>query len=105
MKNVMISVISPVYNEEELLPEYFQRVCKVLNEQTDSWEVILINDGSVDRSLEIMRHLCAGEPRVKVLSFSRNFGHQTAITAGLEDRKSTRLNSSHIQKSRMPSSA
>lgn len=84
MPDVLISVISPVHNEEELLQEYFQRVCKVLNAQTSNWEIVLVNDGSTDRSLEIMRQFCATEPRVKVLSFTRNFGHQMAITAGLD---------------------
>jgi dolichol-phosphate mannosyltransferase len=84
MQKVLISVISPVYNEEKLLPEFFQRVCGVLNEQTENWEVILINDGSIDGSLQRMRDFCISEPRVKVLNFSRNFGHQIAITAGLD---------------------
>lgn len=84
MEKVLISVISPVYNEEKLLPEFFQRVCSVLNAQTRDWEVILINDGSIDGSLQQMRNFCASEPRVKVLDFSKNFGHQVAISAGLD---------------------
>ncbi|MCU0509047.1 MAG: glycosyltransferase family 2 protein [Anaerolineae bacterium] len=68
-----LSVVAPVFNEEAILHELYRRL-----------RVVLINDGSRDRSLEIMRELHAADERVKVVSFARNFGHQVAITAGAD---------------------
>lgn len=84
----MISVVMPIYNEEELLPELFERVIRVLSEvetnlgMTCEW--VLVNDGSRDRSLEILRDFAATDSRMVVVDLSRNFGHQPAIQAGLE---------------------
>ena len=72
-----VSVVAPAFNEEAILPEFYRRMRAMLDATGDSWEIILINDGSRDRSPEIMRELHAADPRVKVLNFSRNFGHQT----------------------------
>jgi len=79
-----ISVVAPAFNEEQILPEFYRRMRAALEGTGESWEIILINDGSRDRSPEIMRELHAADPRVKVLDFSRNFGHQIAITAGID---------------------
>lgn len=79
-----LSVVAPVFNEEAILHELYRRLSAVLDGAGLDWELVLINDGSRDRSLEIMRELNAADPRVKVVSFARNFGHQVAITAGAD---------------------
>jgi dolichol-phosphate mannosyltransferase len=78
-----ISIVVPVYNEEEVLFELYRRISQVMGQLNDPWELILVDDGSVDRSAEIMREIYEQDPRVKGLSFSRNFGFQEAVTAGL----------------------
>jgi polyisoprenyl-phosphate glycosyltransferase len=79
-----ISLIFPVYNEEHVLPVLYERVRQVIEQLDYETEVILINDGSQDGSLTLMRQFHQTDPRFKVLDFSRNFGHQTAITAGID---------------------
>jgi dolichol-phosphate mannosyltransferase len=79
-----LSVVAPVFNEEAILHELYRRLREVLDGAGLDWELVLINDGSRDRSLEIMRELNAADPRVRVVSFARNFGHQVAITAGAD---------------------
>ncbi len=80
----VVSVVAPVFNEEEILPEFYRRMRAALDRTGEAWELVLINDGSRDRSPAIMRELHAADPRVKVVSFARNFGHQIAITAGMD---------------------
>jgi polyisoprenyl-phosphate glycosyltransferase len=77
------SLIVPVYNEEKTLAEMYRRVSAVMDRLDGPVELILINDGSRDRSLAILRDLHEKDPRVCYLSFARNFGHQIAVTAGL----------------------
>jgi len=77
------SVIIPVYNEEATIPALYDRVSAVMARLDASAELILINDGSRDRSLLLMRELHEKDPRVCYLSLARNFGHQIAVTAGL----------------------
>ncbi|OQY47463.1 MAG: glycosyltransferase [Anaerolineaceae bacterium 4572_78] len=84
MSNPQYSVIAPVYNEEETLPEFYRQIKETMDSTNESWEIILINDGSRDRSWEIMQELRKNDPRVKILSFAKNFGHQPAVTAGLD---------------------
>lgn len=79
-----LSVVAPVFNEEAILPELYRRLRVVLDGAGLDWELVLINDGSRDRSPEIMRELHAADTRVKVVDFARNFGHQVAITAGAD---------------------
>jgi dolichol-phosphate mannosyltransferase len=78
------SVVAPVFNEEALVEEFCRRTAAALEALGEPFEIVLVNDGSRDRSLQIMRTLHKADPRVKVLSFSRNFGHQLAITAGAD---------------------
>jgi dolichol-phosphate mannosyltransferase len=78
------SIVAPVYNEEVLLPEFYRRVVAAIEPLGEPFEIILVNDGSRDRSLQIMLELHERDPRVKVINFSRNFGHQIAITAGTD---------------------
>ncbi len=78
------SVVAPVYNEEQLLHEFYRRAVAMLEALGEPFEIVLVNDGCRDRSPEIMRDLHAKDPRVKVVNFSKNFGHQLAITAGID---------------------
>ncbi|HLY27118.1 MAG TPA: glycosyltransferase family 2 protein [Aggregatilineales bacterium] len=78
------SVVAPVYNESKSLPEFYERICKALESLGEPWELVLVNDGSRDNSLEVMRGLRQTDPRVKLIDFARNFGHQIAVTAGMD---------------------
>ena len=79
----MISVVIPIFNEEENLPELRRRLVLSLDSTTETWEVILVNDGSRDRSGAMMRDYHAIDGRLKLINLSRNFGHQPAVTAGI----------------------
>lgn len=78
----LLSVVAPVYNEEALLEQFYTRVCTALDGL--SFELVLVDDGSSDATPELLGRLAAGDPRVHVVYLSRNFGHQTALTAGLD---------------------
>jgi glycosyltransferase involved in cell wall biosynthesis len=78
------SIVAPVFNEEETLPEFYRRTRAVMDQLDGDCELILVFDGSRDRSPEIGRELRAQDPRVKLIIFSRNFGHQIAISAGID---------------------
>ncbi len=79
-----ISLVIPVYNEEEVLHELYERLVVVLGSSTRSFEILFVNDGSQDSSLAILAELRHRDRRVGVIDLSRNFGHQVAITAGLD---------------------
>ena len=79
-----ISIVAPAFNEEAILKELYSRVSRVMDGAGESWELVLVNDGSRDRSYQIMCELHERDPRVKVINFARNFGHQIAITAGTD---------------------
>ncbi len=79
-----ISLIFPVYNEEQALPILYERVRQLIDHLEYDVEVILINDGSQDKSLDLMKQFHKEDPRFKIIDFSRNFGHQVAITAGID---------------------
>ncbi|HVU01252.1 MAG TPA: glycosyltransferase family 2 protein [Polyangiaceae bacterium] len=82
-----LSLVIPIFNEEEVIPELDRRLgaaLRTVQESVDSWEVIFVDDGSKDRSFELLAELAAREPRFRVVSFARNFGHQMAITAGTD---------------------
>ena len=81
---VTLSIIVPIYNEEAVIPELYKRITGVMDEIGASWELVCINDGSRDRSVEMLLELRRADPRIKLVDFSRNFGHQIAITAGLD---------------------
>jgi glycosyltransferase involved in cell wall biosynthesis len=81
---VELSVVVPVYNEEENVPELHRRLTDTLSGGVESYEIVLVDDGSRDRTWEIVCDLATRDPRVKGVSFSRNFGHQMAFTAGVE---------------------
>ena len=82
-----LSIIIPIYNEEANIPPLYERLKKVISSITYSHEFIFINDGSRDRSIELIRDLAAKDSTVKYINFSRNFGHQIAVTAGLDNTK------------------
>ena len=80
----MYSIVAPAINEEGALPHFYERVVAVMEQVGEPFEVVLINDGSSDGTLGAMRALHERDPRVRVVDFSRNFGHQIAISAGLD---------------------
>lgn len=82
-KDIEISLVVPVYNEEACVDEFYQEVSSELDQITDSWEIIFIDDGSRDRTVERLLSLREKDSRVKVLCFARNFGNQIATSAGL----------------------
>lgn len=79
-----ISVIVPIYNEESNMDALWTRLSKVLNGMELNYELIFINDGSKDHSLQLIKALASSNESVRYIDFSRNFGHQIAVTAGLD---------------------
>jgi len=79
---ITYSIIAPIYNEIENIPELYRRVTEVMQSAREPWELILVDDGSTDGSTEKIRELAKADPRVRPVIFARNFGHQVAITAG-----------------------
>ena len=79
-----LSVVIPVFNEEETIPELDRRLRAFLGELGETWEVVFVDDGSRDGSAKMLEALAEKEPRYKLISFGRNFGHQIAITAGMD---------------------
>ncbi len=84
MHEPVFSVIAPIYNEIENLPLLYARVREVMDETGDPWELILVDDGSKDGSSDVIRKLAAQDERVRPVIFARNFGHQIAVTAGMD---------------------
>lgn len=81
----LLSVVVPVYGSERILPHTYARLTAVLSELPDlDYEIVFVNDASPDGALGVLREIASRDPRVKVLSLSRNFGHQVAISAGLD---------------------
>ena len=80
----MISVVIPIYNEEEIVSLLHRAVSSAMNDVEDSWEVVYVNDGSKDSSLDLLRQLQADDPHVVVVDLSRNWGHMGALHAGLQ---------------------
>jgi len=84
METVKYSIVIPLYNEEEILPLLVERLQQTMAELDGPAEVVMVDDGSGDRTFELARAVSAKDPRFKVIQFSRNFGHQLAITAGMD---------------------
>lgn len=80
---VIYSIVIPIYNEEENIREMYRRVVEVMEKLEGETEVILVDDGSSDRSLHFIREIHQRDRRIRYISFARNFGHQIAVTAGL----------------------
>jgi len=84
VKTKKICIVSPVYNEEGNLEKFYQQLKKVLIKLPYEHEIIFVNDGSIDSSLLVLMKLASEDSKIKIIDFSRNFGHQMAITAGLD---------------------
>jgi dolichol-phosphate mannosyltransferase len=78
------SIVAPIYNESGNIEKLYARVKEVMDSTGEAWELITVNDGSRDDSLEKLQALNARDERIKVINFARNFGHQTAVTAGMD---------------------
>ena len=87
----MLSLIVPVYNEEEVLEVSFEKMDQEMKKIGYPYEIIYVNDGSRDGSMKSLRRIAKENPQVKVRSFSRNFGHQTAVTCGMDAAKGDAL--------------
>jgi polyisoprenyl-phosphate glycosyltransferase len=79
-----ISVVVPCFNEADVIRQTHERLSTTLSKTDLDYEIVYVNDGSRDRTLEILRELATTDPHVRVVSFSRNFGHQVAVTAGVD---------------------
>ena len=83
--NNKVSIVVPMYNEQEVANEFYNRTTNVFKELPYEYEIIIVNDGSRDKTLDLVLDLVKNDEHVKVINFSRNFGHQAAITAGIEN--------------------
>jgi glycosyltransferase involved in cell wall biosynthesis len=83
----MISVLIPIFNEEENIAPLYEKLTSVLNRIGKDYEVIFIDDGSSDGTLSLLRPICKKDPRIKFISFSRNFGQTSALSAGIDFSK------------------
>lgn len=91
MPEQLLSLVIPVFNEEEVLEESFRRMDAAMRATGHPYEIIYVNDGSRDNTMEILRRIAAEAPQVRVLSFSRNFGHQLAVTCGMDAARGSAL--------------
>ena len=83
-KDIVCSVVVPLYNEEEVILETYKRLKGVMDAINEPYEIIFVNDGSKDKTAPMVYELCNKDKTVKLVDFARNFGHQTAITAGMD---------------------
>ncbi len=83
-EKTVCSVVVPVYNEELVIRETYKRLKAVMDKLGRTYEIIFVNDGSRDATVQLANEICDNDPHVKFLNFSRNFGHQLAITAGMD---------------------
>ena len=85
----LLSVVVSVYNEELALREFYLETGRILNALPAPWtyELLFVNDGSADGSLKILREFAKENPRVKIVNFSRNFGHEAAMIAGIDHER------------------
>ena len=80
----VFSIVVPLYNEEEVIGESYRRLKEVMDGMGDTYELVFVNDGSRDKTAALAREICEKDTNVKFINFARNFGHQTAITAGMD---------------------
>src|SRR5438034_691417 len=81
---ITYSIIAPIFNEKENLAELHRRVTEVMDSTGEPWELILVDDGSTDGSSDIIRKFAQQDSHIRPVIFARNFGHQVAVTAGLD---------------------
>jgi polyisoprenyl-phosphate glycosyltransferase len=81
---VQYSIIAPVYNERESLPELHQQISQAMAQTEETWELVLVDDGSTDGSSDYIREISKKDPHIRPVIFARNFSHQIAVTAGLD---------------------
>ncbi|MFS8603021.1 glycosyltransferase family 2 protein [Priestia megaterium] len=81
---IKYSIVVPVYNEEEVIHETYRRLTEVMRSTKEAYELLFVNDGSRDRTAEIIKEYSEQDPAIVLLDFARNFGHQIAITAGMD---------------------
>ena len=86
-----VSVVAPCYNEQDALPEFLRRVCAVLEGIGGTSEVVLVDDGSRDRTWDVMAEAAGRDPRIVAVRLMRNHGHQLALTAGLSICRGERI--------------
>ena len=84
MENIVCSIIVPMYNEEAVIPETYRRLTQGMEKFGESYEILFINDGSRDNTRDMLQELCKSDFHIKLIDFARNFGHQIAITAGMD---------------------
>jgi polyisoprenyl-phosphate glycosyltransferase len=84
MTKPTFTIIAPIYNELENIPELYPRMREVMDRTGEAWELILVDDGSTDGSTTLIRKLAENDARVRPVIFARNFGHQIAVTAGVD---------------------
>jgi len=84
MSSITYSIVAPIYNELENIPELFKRVSEVMDSTGEPWELVLVDDGCTDGSTDRIRELAIKDGRVRPVIFARNFGHQIAVTAGMD---------------------
>ena len=82
--DITYSIVVPIYNEIDSLPELYHRVKGVMESSGETWELLLVDDGSTDGSMDKIRELAEADKHVRPVIFARNFGHQIAVTAGLD---------------------
>jgi len=83
-EKILNSVVIPIFNEQEIIDELYKRLTDAMQKLSKDYEIIFVDDGSTDKSFEILKDLHLRDNRVKIVTFSRNFGHHIAITAGLD---------------------
>lgn len=87
MSSKLISIVVPMYYEEKVADECYKRLKKVMNDNNINYEFIFVNDGSKDKTFDILNKIAEEDNNTKIISFSRNFGHQIAVTAGVDKAK------------------
>ena len=83
-EEIVYSIIAPIFNEIENLPVLYHRLTEIMDQTNEPWELLMIDDGSTDGSTDFIRDLAKNDKRIRPIIFARNFGHQIAVTAGLD---------------------
>lgn len=81
---IMYSIVVPLYNEELVVQETYRRLKSVMDSTEENYEILFVNDGSKDKTVDLVDGICRNDSKIKLINFSRNFGHQAAITAGMD---------------------